>query len=146
VTLAGLILPLASVEMYLVARGLRAAGAYPDAKVVRGTGSAADVKAIGAGRGIVLSRGAGPGLLYEWTFDQPIITVRTIGRQNDYDDGEQLAGAVDRWMLADSNVDIGGWRALFVVRTGGGPTCIQVDTARRAHFSCSYVMPVTSGL
>jgi hypothetical protein len=140
VTLAGgIALPLASVEMYLNARGLGASTGYRDAKVVRGTGSAADVKQVGAGRGIVLSRGAGPGLLYEWAFDQPIITVRTIGRQNDYDDGERFAGA-------DSNVDIGGWRALYVVRAGGGPTCIQVDTARRAHFSCSYVMPVASGL
>jgi len=141
---AGLALPLASVEMYLKARGLT--DNYPDAQVVRGQGSAEDIRRVGPGRGVILSRGGGPGLMLEWAFDQPIITIRTIGRQKDYDDGEQLAGDVDRFMLADSNVDVGGWRCLYVTRAGGGPTCIQVDTARRSHWSCSYVVPVASGL
>lgn len=140
----GVSLPLAAVEVYLNARGL--AANYPDAKTVRGTGSADDVKKAGPGRGLILSRGSGPGLIIEWAFDQPIITLRAIGKQNDYDDGEALAGDLDRWMLADSNVIIGGWQALYVVRAGGGPTCIQVDTARRSHWSCSYVVPVASGL
>jgi hypothetical protein len=137
-------LPLASVELYLRARGL--AAVYPEAVVVRGQGDAADIKRVGPDRGIVLSRSGGPGLMAEWSFDRPIITVRTIGRQSDYDDGETFAGAVDRWMLADSPVDVGGRRALFVQRSGGGPTLIHVDSARRAHFSVSYIIPVASGL
>lgn len=141
---AGISLPLSSVEFYLRARGF--AETYPDAKIVRGQGSAEDIKLVGPGRGVVLSRGSGPGLIYEWVFDQPIVTVRTIGKQRDYDDGEQIAGAVDRWMLAGGNIDVGGSQALYVTRAGGGPTCIQIDPARRAHFSCSYIVPVASGL
>lgn len=140
----GASLPLASVILYLRGRGL--AEFYPEAKLVGGTGSAADIRAVGPGIGAVLSRGGGPGLMAEWAFDQPIVTVRTIGRQNDYDHGEAFAGDVDRWMLADSPIDVGGHRALYVTRAGAAPTLIEVDGARRGHWSCSYVVPVASGL
>lgn len=137
-------LALASVETYLKARGV--AAAYPGTLFVRGVGDLGDLSRIKADRGIVLTRGAGPGLAWEQTYDRPIVAVRCIGRQRDYDDAERFALAVDRWMLAPSPVLIGGVRALFVVRAGGGPAHFFTDKARRAHFSCSYVIPVASGL
>lgn len=143
-TAVGAALPLASVELYLKARGLTAH--YPDANVVRGLGDAEDIDAVGAGRGIVISPGAGPGLQMDWAVDTRMVTLRIIGKQRDYDDGETFAGDVDRFMLADSNIIIGTTPALYIVRSGGGPTLIQVDKARRAHFSCSYIIPVASGL
>lgn len=135
---------LASVEAYLRARGL--AETYPGTLVMRGVGDAYDLSQIKADRGILLTRGAGPGLMAEQAFDRPIVAVRCIGLQKNYDDAEQFALAVDRWMLAPSPVDMGGVRALFVVRAGGGPAHFFTDKARRAHFSCSYVIPVASGL
>jgi hypothetical protein len=137
-------LSLASVESYLRARGL--AATYPDALVIRGVGDAVDLATAKANRAVMLTRGAGPGLAWEQTFDRPIVTVRCIGRQRDYDDAERFAFAVDRWLQAPSPVDVGGTRALYVVRTGGAPAHFFTDRARRAHFSCSYIIPIASGL
>jgi len=49
-------------------------------------------------------------------------------------------------MLSGGAVMVGSSRALWIVRAGGGPAHIQTDKARRAHFSCSYIIPVASGL
>lgn len=138
-------LPLSSVVLYLRTRGL-ASAPFKDVLVIRGVGDAADLATIRAGRALVLTRGGGPGLRYEMHFDQPVVTVRSIGKQKDYDSGEQLAAAIDAWMLSPEPVDVGGRRALYVVRAGGGPTHFFTDKARRAHFSCSYIIPVASGL
>jgi hypothetical protein len=49
-------------------------------------------------------------------------------------------------MLSPGSVLVGAYRALYVTRAGGGPAHITTDSSRRAHFSCSYVIPVASGL
>lgn len=136
-------LPLAAVEMYLDARGLKAA--YPDCVRVRGTGDATDV-AIPKGRGLILSRSAGPGLTLEQHVAQPMITLRMIGEQRDYQDGEDFAAAVHAWMICPQVVMVGTVRALYIAPAGGEPAHILTDQSRRAHFSCSYIIPVASGL
>jgi hypothetical protein len=125
-------LSLASVESYLRARGL--AATYPDALVIRGVGDAVDLATAKANRAVMLTRGAGPGLAWEQTFDRPIVTVRCIGRQRDYDDAERFAFAVDRWLQAPSPVDVGGTRAC----TWCGPVArrrISSPTGRAARIS-----------
>lgn len=136
-------IPLAAVELWLDSRGLK--DAYPDTVRVRGLGDAADLKA-GAGRMLILTRSGGPGLTMDWAIDQPIVSLRCVGRQRDPEDAQLFADAVDAMMLTGSSVTVGSLRVLYVARTGGAPTHITTDRSRRAHYSCSYVIPVASGL
>jgi len=75
-------------------------------------------------------------------YDRVLLSVRTVGLQMNYDDGQQFADDVDGLLLADSNVVIGSQQALYVTRAGGPPVHMMTDSARRAHFVCSYVVPV----
>lgn len=137
-------LPLAAVELYLRARGLDQQ--YPGTKVFRGQGTDPTLLRAVKDRGIILTAAPGPGLTLEWLFDQPVVNVHTMGRQQSYDDGEAFAADVDRMMLASSVTLLGTVRALYVRRMGGPPTHILTDASRRVHFTCSYVIPVASGL
>lgn len=136
-------LSLASVEAYLRAR----AGADWPAQVSTQRGQVTpEMLARGKGRMIILSRNPGPGLTLEQMFDRVIVTIRSVGLQGSYDDAEELAGNTDRWMLSPGNVQVGGAFALFVNRVGSEPVPVMTDKARRTHFQCGYVIPVSSGL
>ena len=84
--------------------------------------------------------GGGAGLTSEQNFDRPFITVRTIGKQGDYDSAEALAFAIDAAFLAlDHNGLVGTAKVLYVTRTGGAPSLIDHDSADRYHFQCTYI-------
>src|SRR4051794_38331545 len=69
-----------------------------------------------------LSLGGGPGLHGEVRLDRSLITARTIGPQNDYDTGEDMAFTLDAVLLAvDRPATIGAARVLYINRTGGAP-------------------------
>jgi hypothetical protein len=76
-------LPLAAVELYLEGRGL--SQAFPGTVKTR---SLPDTEALKRGprRMLILTRAPGAGLSLEMHVDAPIVTVRTVGQQKDYDD------------------------------------------------------------
>lgn len=144
----------ADVVVYLNARGL--AAKYPDAVVLRGRADQVAL-AAGVGRMVVISRGVGPGLTGgESHFDSVMWDIRVVGEQGvgiggrddtgAYDRSEQFATDVDLWMQSDGAVQVGSVTAYGVFRAGGAPTHIDTDKARRAHWHCSYITPVASGL
>lgn len=136
-------LSLASVEAYIKAR---AGTDWPVGVNVQRGVLDPEMLTRGKSRMLILSRNPGPGLTLEQMFDRVIVTVRTCGIQGSYDDAEEWAGQVDRWMLSPGNVQVGGASALFVTRVGSEPVPVTNDKARRTHFQCGYIIPVSSGL
>ena len=91
--------------------------------------------------------GNGAGLTDENLFEQPFITIRTIGLQGDYDGAEALAMTIDRLLLAiTGNAVIGATKVLYVTRSGGGPQLIDYDSSDRYHFQTTYVVRSQTGL
>lgn len=101
--------------------------------------------------------GNGAGLTLEQTYDQPFITIRSIGKQGDFDGSEAMALDIDRLLLASfpGNGDLGrtegpggraGTRVLYVTRSGGAPQLIDYDSAERYHFQCTYIARSATGL
>jgi hypothetical protein len=96
-------------------------------------------------RTVFVSIGSGAGFSKEATFDRPLLTVRTIGKQRNYDDGERLAWFVDSAFFIESPRDVGTVRVLYVTRSGGSPTLLLRDSADRYHFTCSYITETATG-
>jgi hypothetical protein len=95
---------------------------------------------------VVLTVGSGAGLSVEYAFDRPSLQVRTAGRQNNYEDGEQLAFDCDRGLLTiDHSQRVGGVWILAVVRFGGSPSFLIKDDGDRYHFTCNYIVEAETG-
>lgn len=137
----------ADVELYLKP-GVVAVDDYRSAAFRRGTPSADDLRTF-TGLGVFITRSGGLPIL-DARFTRPIFTVRTVSpQQAAYDAAEAFAFHVWRCMLddgMDKPLQVGSVRALYVAPAGGEPAEIQIDAARRRHWSCSYVIPVASGL
>ena len=87
--------------------------------------------------------GNGVGVTQEAVFDRPFITVRAIGRQNDYDYAETLAHDVDAILLAaGGNTLVGATTALYITRTGGSPQLVDFDDGDRYHYQQTYITEV----
>jgi hypothetical protein len=96
---------------------------------------------------VFLMLGSGPGLSLDGLYDRVILTTRCIGKQNDYDQAEALALALDQIMRAFATpLPVGLSRSLYFTRTGGRPTEAPRDDADRYHFTCSYITEATTGL
>lgn len=138
----------ADVIAYLNARGLQTVrdGRYASIRIEKGLGTDLTILTRGKGRMLVITLSGGTRSIIEQHFDQHMLTVRMIGTQADYDDAEDLAGDVDALMVCPQSVPFGSTRALWVNRAGGPPTHMMTDRSRRAHFSCSYIVPAASGI
>lgn len=96
---------------------------------------------------VFISVGGGAGLTTELLFDRPFISIRVVGRQNDFRSAEKLAHLVDLLFLGvDSNQKIGTTPVLSITRTGGGPQMLELDSADRYHYSCSYIAESQTGM
>lgn len=99
------------------------------------------------GRLVFIAIGNGAGLTAEQLFDQPFITIRAYGKQNNYDDAEALAYAIDRALLSvNSNALVGTAKTLYITRTGGPPVLLEFDVADRYAFQCTYITETQTGL
>lgn len=136
-----MLLPMAAVELYL--RGKDPDQTILPARIERGLPDA-DALVNGFDRMLILTPTPGPGFQAEGLIDGSMVTVRCVGAQDDYDDAEALAGAVDGLMVTAGNVNVGGFGTLGISRAGGPPTPVMRDSSKRTHFQCSYVIPVQS--
>jgi hypothetical protein len=99
------------------------------------------------GQMVFLQLGGGAGLNTEQLFDQPFITVRTIGKQHDFNSAEQLAWDIDTLFLrVNSNAVVGTAKVLYITRTGAGPDIVDRDDADRTHYQCTYITNAQTGL
>lgn len=114
-----------------------------DASVI-GSGAAytADGKLIASpNRLVVMTRTGGPGLAFEGIFDAVSFQARVRGAQNDGDDAENLALAVDSAFIdAKLPLDMGPNRVPRIDRIGGAPAYFTRDPAGRTHFTCNYLI------
>lgn len=99
---------------------------------------------------VILDVGGGPGLTAEGVLDRVTITVRIVGRSQDFDGTEALAFAVDVDLCAlDRARTIGPEddpiRVQNISRVSGRPTSIPVDDSDRYQFGVSYVAQASSG-
>lgn len=92
------------------------------------------------GRFIVLTRYGGPGEHFEGILDQIAWQVRVAGLQNQYDDAETIADAIDRALLEVGSQEVNGLWVSGVQRSGGAPNPLLKDNADRTHFVCSYIV------
>lgn len=92
---------------------------------------------------VVVSRSPGAKSQFERAFDVAGFQVVTRGNQDDSASGEALAGQVDDLLLDTvCPVAIGDRRVIVIDRTGGPPTLVDRDTARRTVFACNYLFTV----
>lgn len=97
---------------------------------------------------VFLFLGNGAGLTTEGLYDRVFLSVRTIGRQEDFTDAENLAYQLDNILLTATEagpIVMGTARVLYVTRTGGAPALLEKDAADRYHFSCSYLIETKTG-
>lgn len=101
-----------------------------------------------ATRFVVLTKTSGPGFETEMLIDREGWQVRAVGDQNDYDDGESLATAIDVLLvgLSGGGIVVGGKKVISIYRTAGPPTPLLRDDAERHHFVCSYIVSVESNV
>jgi hypothetical protein len=93
---------------------------------------------------VVMTRTGGPGLAFEGIFDAVSFQARVRGAQNDGDDAEQIALAVDSVFIdAKLPVDMGPNRVPRIDRIGGGPAYYTRDSAGRTHFTGNYLLFAT---
>lgn len=98
---------------------------------------------------ILLTRGPGPGLTLEGTFDRVIWQADVAGDQLDYQSAEDLALALDRILLLldhSQNIGMDNARILCFNRAGSGPVVARIDDGDRWHLTCSYLVTVESGI
>lgn len=98
------------------------------------------------GRFIMLTRYGGPGEHFEGVLDQIAWQVRVAGLQNDYDDAESIADAIDVAFLSIHSQYIDGNWVSGVQRVGGAPNPLLKDDAERTHFVCSYIIDTALAL
>lgn len=88
---------------------------------------------------VFLNLGDGPGLSVDGTFDRPLLRVRSISDQRDFNGGEQLALDIDGVLLAvGGNASINDKLVLYFGRAGGRPAPLMFDKSERYHFTCTY--------
>ena len=117
--------------------------------VLVGQGSAdADLLEAGPGPLVLVSRTVSAGLLTEERLaNRPGFEIRTVGEQGDYFSARNMAFGIDRRLMRIARpVWIGGVRVSAFDWTGGGPTLLTRDSARRSHFTCRYIATTDSGL
>lgn len=90
---------------------------------------------------LFLTLGNGLGPAKEGVFDRPFITVRAIGKQDNFEYAETLAYDVDDilFSLDHNHVWPAGGRTLSVTRTGGAPQLVDYDESNRYHFQATYI-------
>jgi hypothetical protein len=101
------------------------------------------------GRYIVVTRTAGPGLIREGTAEIIGFNIQVRGGENNFEDAEAIANAIDSAILEYGNevIEIDGVVIHAVGRTGGGLQTIGVvDSASRYAFSGSYFAEVSTQL
>lgn len=93
---------------------------------------------------LVLQNYGGPGEDVEGLLDDVSWQVRTIGRQSDYYDAENMANAIDIGLLSwrSARMFDGGPWLTGIQRVGGAPSPLQRDNADRVHFVASYILSV----
>lgn len=119
----------------------------PMPRIDVGPFSLAQLQDLSPGPMIFATVGNGGGLTDEQLFEQPFITIRSIGPQGDYDLAEGLALDIDRMFLAlCGNGTVGDTKVLYVTRSGGGPQLIDYDSSNRYHFQTTYIARSETGL
>lgn len=92
---------------------------------------------------VLCSIGGGAGFSTEMVLDRPMVALRTIGKQMDYTDAEQLAYDCDQGMAAiDHSQFVNGKWWTSINRVGGGPALLLKDDGDRYHFTCNYIVEV----
>lgn len=105
------------------------------------------------GRMCVVSPAQGGGLTTEFAFDQPGFQIHAVGPQsrdgrvNDSSaEAERLIFTVDKLILNQIYpTTIAGHRVLYAQRFGSAPSPLNLDSAGRAHFVCTYILEAESG-
>jgi hypothetical protein len=98
------------------------------------------------GSGFILTREGSALLEAEGGINNPMWQVRTIGAQNDAPGAESLAFRADKQLLSVAFPQmIGNTLVHSIVWAGGGPSVLEVDTGRRWHWVCTYVIKSESG-
>lgn len=97
-----------------------------------------------AGRFVLLTRIGGPGFSMEYLFDQVGYQVTSVGEQEDFEDAEGLALALDQVLVMARSQNYADLRLLQITRQGGAPSPLIVDDADRTRFVCSYIVEVES--
>lgn len=126
--------------------------AQPDTKPMPlidvGPFTLAQLQDLSPGPIVFATVGNGGGLTNEQAFDQPFITIRSIGPQGDYVAAERLAQDIDRLFLSTfgGNGTLGTTRVLYVTRSGGGPQLIDYDSSNRYHFQTTYIARAETGI
>lgn len=95
---------------------------------------------------VVLTAVPGGLLDTEYLYDNVGYQVLVVGKQNDYDDAETLALAIDKLYLSIQGQKVGGGNITHVVRFGGQPSPLLKDEADRWQFVCTYSFHVQSAL
>lgn len=100
------------------------------------------------GKMVIVQRSGGGLMTTEKLIDSPVWVVYVIG-----DQGEPVQAVEARAMnldaglqAVDSSQDVQGTWTLSINRVGGGPELVNLDTAERLHFTCSYVAQAESGI
>lgn len=96
-------------------------------------------------RFVMLTPTGGPGLSTEGLLDSHSWQFRSAGEQNDRDDAEAIATALDRAVRNLETTTVAGVRIVSFQRSGSAPTPLLVDDAERHHYVASYVATVHSG-
>lgn len=105
------------------------------------------------GRMAVISPSQGGGLVMEFAFDQPSYQVHVVGQQSRdgrvnaaHADAERLIFQIDKIILnAFYPLSLAGHHVTHAQRFGSGPSPLPIDSAGRAHFTCTYLFQAESG-
>lgn len=99
------------------------------------------------GRFVMFTGIGGPGLNTEYLFDGRSVQALAVGEQNDYQDAEDLAFAIDHIFISAYSQSVAGKWMTSVTRQGGPPTPLPtVDDADRYRFTCNYTFDVQSSV
>lgn len=96
------------------------------------------------GRFVLLSRLGGPGLQVEGLIDGVGYQIKSVGNQNSYQESEDLALLIDKWLIETPSSMVHGEWVVGIARVGSAPVPLFVDNADRTHFVCNYVATVKS--
>lgn len=95
---------------------------------------------------VLLSPYGGPGLALDGALDDKAWQVRSVGRQNDPDNAEAIADAIDIAFISLPSSKVGGVWVASIQRVGGAPSPLMVDDAERTHYVCNYIVSTQSAL
>lgn len=98
------------------------------------------------GRFVLATMVGGPGLNTDDLFDGTSYQIMVAGEQNDYDDAEGLAFAIDAIFVNAHSQHVGGKWMTTITRQGGPPAPLNVDDADRWRFTASYIFDVRSAV